>query len=213
MAQGLPTELLHPVFGQFLDDCTSLFFQHQTMSYSPQESAPRWLATTRLRVIVWTAYYTFLGSISRLTSEVRPLVTTNGTWQTGPQFAFMAMNIEVKNEIGSSGGPYIQNIGNYLLKNKYAKTIRLPCILVSVAGMTNLDFFLGCFSSLYVLIIGPKFWISNTFNGPRVIIDSTLLAPPIISSILLVFLELSGVPLTAFRIIILTWARQLHPTS
>ena len=41
----------------------------------------------------------------------------------------------------------------------------------------------------------------------------TLLAPPIISSILLVFLELSGVSLKALGIIIPSWARQFHPAS
>ena len=75
---------------------------------------------------------------------------TDGTWQTGPRFEFMAMNIEVKNEIESSDDPYIQNIGYYSLyvqNNEYAKAIWLPCILVSVAGMTNLDSFLWCFGS------------------------------------------------------------------
>ena len=79
-----------------------LLFPHQAMSYLPQKSALRWLATTRLRVIAWTTVFR-----EHLNIDIRgtPIdrATADGTWQTGPQFAFMAMSIEVKNEIGPGG--------------------------------------------------------------------------------------------------------------
>ena len=147
VAQGLPTELLHPVFGQFLDDCTTLLptpddvlFAHKvstSMAGYFKGEDDRTDCLLRL----------FREHLKIDIGYVQGKAITDGTWQTGPQFEFMAMNIEVKKEIGSSGDPYIQNIGYYnlyLQENQNAKTIGLPCILVSVAGMTN-GFFLVVF--------------------------------------------------------------------
>ena len=151
VAQGLPTELLHPVFGQFLDDCTTLLPTPDDVLFATKVSTSM------------AGYFKSEGDRTdcllrlfreHLEIDIRGMsigkAITDGTWQTGPRFEFMAMNIGVKNEIGSSGDPYIQNIGYYSLyvqKNQNAKTFGLPCILVSVAGMTNVDSFLWCFSS------------------------------------------------------------------
>jgi hypothetical protein len=134
-AYGIPTELLHSVLGQFLDDCKAsptaddirftLTLSNAMCEYYEDEkgraSCLRKLLKGYLRISIVGAQ---IGD-----------TTTDGSWIIGHE-TYLGMNIEVKNEPGQNGDPYIQNIAYYkeyiLERSRSDKiTTRLPCILIS----------------------------------------------------------------------------------
>ncbi|CAG8606856.1 1131_t:CDS:2, partial [Paraglomus occultum] len=155
-AEGIPTELLHPVFGQFLDDCASaqptmddvqfaVSFSTSMLRYYNSEGD----RADRLRNLFADHYVIGLKG-----STIRNAIT-DATWFPDSKSNFMAMNIEVKNEPGRNGDSFIQNIGyyqQYILSHERREMIRLPCFLISV--------------------VGPTLSISRAIFGARITIDA-----------------------------------------
>jgi hypothetical protein len=128
------------VFGQFLDDCKAsptvddIWFTLTLRGamceyYKEEQDCSRCLRGLLER-------YLRIGSIG---VEIGDTVT-DGSWVIGPE-KYLGMNIEVKNQPGRNGDPYIQNIAyyeEYILERSKSNEImaRLPCIIISLVGLT-----------------------------------------------------------------------------
>ena len=137
-AQGTPTDLLHFVFGHFSDDCINLVPTAEDVLFASEASASmaKYFVNENARVVCIQELFSKHLSIG-IKGTILHTVATDASWFTGPKSEFLAINIKVKNEPGSSGDPYIQNVGyysKYLLHHRDAMTRRLPCILISVVG-------------------------------------------------------------------------------
>ena len=160
-AQGILTELLHSVFGQFLDDCTAIQPEFQDVQFTYEFSAEmsRYFCTEGAHAASFQDLFKKHFDIDLCCVELsasddknnKP--RTDGTLYEGK---FMVINAEVKSELCTgTSNPYIQNIAyykEYLLKNSnITKTTRLPCFLIIVSG--------------------PLFSISTAIYGEKVTVD------------------------------------------
>ena len=137
-ATGTPTELMHPAFGQFLDDCRSI-----TPSPADFQLA---------HVLAETMAGYFPNELDRLTAFADVLQehaslplygitlkrsATDLTLTTG-RYIVLVLNVEGKKEPGASGNPFIQNLGyyaNHLMKSSVSPQCRMPMFLVCLEGM------------------------------------------------------------------------------
>lgn len=155
-SKGLPTELLHPIFGNFLDDCRNAvptsedyvftkLVSEEMSAYYPSETA----RAQKFRELFKKHFTINLNCIEFDGSK------TDGTWSPNAEADFVAMNAEIKKEPGA-GNPHIQNVAYYKQylsehQNDFVEKIRLPCFLVQVDG--------------------PELNISTVIYGNKIIVD------------------------------------------
>jgi hypothetical protein len=137
-ASSIPSTLLHPIFGEFIDDCEN---------YEP---------TAADNKLVWTlsaAMSGFFEDESARASKFREILQDSrfeafATKIEGTKFktdgdiqslGFRRAIIEIKNEIGSGGAqPHAQGISYYIHSTKSSVAempgFRFPCILITLFG-------------------------------------------------------------------------------
>jgi hypothetical protein len=152
-ACGIPTELLHSVFGKFLDDCkASPTADDVRFTLTLSGAMSEYFIVKEDRARCFRELLAGYLGISIKGVEIGGTIT-DGSWIIGPE-NYLGMNIEVKNEPGHNGDPYIQNIAyykEYLLEASQIATKRLPCFLISLTG--------------------PNFGISNVIYGDKITAD------------------------------------------
>ncbi|EGN97471.1 hypothetical protein SERLA73DRAFT_124167 [Serpula lacrymans var. lacrymans S7.3] len=127
--ETIPVTLLHPVFGQFLDDCQTIDVTAEDNSFIEHLATA---ITNGLKLLTWY----FKTTASTLPSTKPAEYLTNAEMKVNGHRYVIA---EFKNETGStSTEPYFQAIGYYLDSTReYALKFSrspLPCLLLTIFG-------------------------------------------------------------------------------
>jgi len=139
-SSGIPTELLHPIFGEFLDLCQNAEPTVEDFCFVNvlSESMSKYYDKETERAQKFRDCFKDYFHINFPCIEFDDGSRTDGTWFPNPNDNFIGMNAEVKKEPGTGGNPHIQNIAyykQYLLQNQdRAEKFRLPCFLIQVNG-------------------------------------------------------------------------------
>ena len=126
---------MHPIFGEFLDDCSSITptpedFQ---LAYNLAETMTGYYPSALDRLAVFACV--FQRHASSLYNIALQRNTTHLTLTVGP---YMALNVEGKKEPGTSGNAFIQNLvyyANHLSKSPVSLQCRMPAFLISLEGV------------------------------------------------------------------------------
>ena len=144
-ASSIPSTLLHPIFGEFKDDC---------QNYKPTA------ADNKLVLTLSTEMSHFFDNEAARASKFREIlrdsdIDTSATVVEGTGFTtdgdiqlkgFRFVILEIKNEIGSKGAePHAQAISYYIHSTKPSAPsrpgFRFPCILITLVGELSISIF------------------------------------------------------------------------
>jgi hypothetical protein len=158
-ASSIPCTLLHPIFGQFIDDCENSepTAADNKLVWKLSTEMSRWLEDETARASMFREILRDSDIHASATTIEGTKYTTEGDIQS---HSFRLAIIEAKKEIGAKGPePHAQGISYYIHSTKSSVTtrpgFRFPCILITLFGKPrslSLRFSHGLFRCPYRLL-------------------------------------------------------------